>query len=146
VLSLQTLARRLTFDFRDVFLEGFAFDSINGAVKIDAGVASTDKLVVSGALATVLMAGSADLARETQDLRIVVVPELNAEAASLAVAVINPAIGLGTFLAQMLLREPMIEASTREFRVTGSWADPTVEPVERRGAAPGTSGASSPVR
>ncbi|MCB2020635.1 MAG: TIGR02099 family protein [Burkholderiaceae bacterium] len=156
VLSLQSLARRLTFDFRDVFLEGFAFDSIIGDVKIDAGVASTDKLVVSGALATVLMQGSADLAHETQDLRIIVVPELNVEAASLAVAVINPAIGLGTLLAQMLLREPMIEASTREFRVTGSWADPVVEPVARRGAVPapsgpasaasGASGASSPAR
>jgi uncharacterized protein (TIGR02099 family) len=155
VLSLQSLARRLTFDYRDVFLEGFAFDNIIGDVKIDAGVASTRKLAVSGALATVLMEGSADLARETQDLRIVVVPELNAEAASLAVAVINPAIGLGTFLAQMLLREPMIEASTREFRVTGSWADPVVEPVDRGGAAPApvpasgaaaASGASSPAR
>ncbi len=136
VLSLQSLARRLTLDFRDVFLEGFSFDSINGDVKIAAGVASTRKLVVSGAQATVLMAGSADLARETQDLRIVVVPEINAEAASLAVAVINPAIGLGSFLAQLLLRQPMMEAGTREFHVTGTWADPVVEQVARqRGAA-----------
>lgn len=144
VLSLQSLARRMTLDFRDVFLEGFAFDSIAGEVAIAAGVASTRNLVVSGAQATVLMEGSADLARETQDLRVVVVPEINAEGASLAMAVINPAIGLGSFLAQLLLREPMKAATTREFRVTGSWTDPLVEPVARSGAADTTpSGASS---
>lgn len=145
VLSLQTLARRMTLDFRDVFADGFAFDSIAGDVRIDSGVASTDKLAMTGPQATVLMAGSADLARETQDLRVVVVPEINAEAASLAVAAINPAIGLGTFLAQVLLRQPLIEAGTREFRVTGTWADPVVEPVPR-GASPAAAGASSPDR
>lgn len=142
VLSLQSLSRRLTLDFRDVFEEGFAFDSVIGDVRIASGVASTDKLVMAGAQATVLMAGSADLAHETQDLRVIVVPEINAEAASLAVAAINPAIGLGTFLAQLLLRQPIIDAGTREFTVTGTWADPVVEPVARSGA--GTSGAATP--
>ena len=47
-------------------------------------------------------------ARETQDLRVVVVPEINAGTASLAYAAINPAIGLGTFLAQNFLRKPLI--------------------------------------
>jgi uncharacterized protein (TIGR02099 family) len=144
VLSLQSLARRLTLDFRDVFADGFAFDSIAGDVRIDTGIASTDKLAMTGPQATVLMAGSADLARETQDLHIVVVPEINAEAASLAVAAINPAIGLGTFLAQILLRQPLAEAGTREFRVTGTWAEPVVEPVPR--SAPPAAGASSPDR
>mgnify|MGYP003296208978 CR=1 FL=1 len=49
------------------------------------------------AAAAVLMEGSANLERETEDLRVVVVPEINAGTASLAYAVINPAIGLGTW-------------------------------------------------
>jgi len=84
-----------------------------------------------GAAAAVLMEGSADLEHETEDLRVVVVPEINAGTASLAYAVINPAIGLGTFLAQYFLRKPLMAASTREFRVTGPWDDPKVERVER---------------
>jgi len=55
-----------------------------------------------------------------------VVPEINAGTASLAYAAINPVVGLGTFLAQMLLRKQVSEAATREFWVTGSWADPQV--------------------
>jgi uncharacterized protein YhdP len=52
-----------------------------------------------GPAAVVLMEGEADIERETQNLRVVVVPEINAGTASLAYAFINPAIGLGTFLA-----------------------------------------------
>jgi uncharacterized protein YhdP len=80
----------------------------------------------------VLMEGSADIARETQDLRVVVVPELNAGTASLAYAAINPAVGLGTFLAQWMLRRPLQAANTREFHITGGWADPQVARVQRK--------------
>ena len=92
------------------------------------------------------MEGSADIERETQDLRVVVVPEINAGTASLAYAVINPAIGLGTFLAQYFLRKPLTAAGTREFHVTGPWDDPKVERVERKplGDASRHSPAASP--
>jgi uncharacterized protein (TIGR02099 family) len=131
VLSLQSLPRRLLFDFRDLFAEGFAFDNVVGDVKIGDGRAATNNLRMRGAAAAVLMEGSADLEHETEDVRVVVVPEINAGTASLAYAVINPAVGLGTFLAQYFLRKPLMAAITREFRVTGPWDDPKVERVER---------------
>lgn len=136
VLSLQSLPRRLALDFRDLFQEGFPFDSVTGDVKIAQGVASTNNLRMRGVQAAVLIEGRADITRETQDLRVVVVPEINAGTASLAYAAINPAIGLGTFLAQIFLRKPMMQAGTREFRVSGPWADPKVERVERKPGDP----------
>jgi len=144
VLSLQSLPRRLSLDFRDLFQQGFAFDSITGDVKVSQGVAQTNNLRMRGVQAAVLMEGSADIARETQDLRVVVVPEINAGTAALAYAVINPAIGLGAFLAQALLKKPLTEAGTREFHVSGPWADPKVEPVQRKlfGAVPAAADAA----
>jgi len=132
VLSLQSLPRRLSLDFRDLFQEGFAFDSLTGDLKIAQGVAVTNNLRMRGVQALVLMEGSADIARETQELRVVVVPEINAGTAALAYAVINPAIGLGAFLAQAILKKPLTEAGTREFQISGPWADPKVERVEHR--------------
>jgi uncharacterized protein YhdP len=132
VLSLQSLPRRLALDFRDVFSEGFSFDFIRGDVQIDQGVASTNNLQMKGVNAAVLMDGSADITRETQNLRVVVVPEINAGTASLVATVINPAIGLGSFLAQLFLRRPLMEAATQEFRIDGSWLDPRVTKVERK--------------
>ncbi len=131
VLSLQSLPRRLVLDFRDVFQEGFPFDAITGDVTVSGGVASTNNLRMRGVQAAVLMEGSADLSRETQDLRVLVVPEINAGTASLAYATINPALGLGTFLAQLFLRRPLMVANTREFSITGSWEDPRVERLQR---------------
>lgn len=132
VLSLQSLPRRLSLDFRDLFDKGFAFDNASGNVAIERGVARTNNLRLRGASAAVLMEGSADVPHETQDLRVIVVPQLDAGTAALAYAAINPAIGLGAFVAQYFLRKPLMQASTREFRVVGPWADPKVERVERK--------------
>jgi uncharacterized protein YhdP len=136
VLSLQSIPRRLSLDFRDVFLQGFAFDNITGDVHMDEGVAATNNLLMRGLQAAVLMEGRADIAHETQDLHVVVVPEINAGTASLAYAAINPAVGLGTFLAQLFLRKPLMQAGTREFQVKGSWSDPQVERMERPAGKP----------
>jgi uncharacterized protein YhdP len=137
VLSLQSLPRRLVLDFRDLFQEGFPFDTITGDVTIAQGVAQTNNLRMRGVQAAVLMDGRADIARETQDLRVIVVPEVDAGTASLAYAVINPVVGLGTFLAQLFLSKPLAEAGTREFRITGPWADPKVDRVARQPREPG---------
>jgi uncharacterized protein (TIGR02099 family) len=136
VLNLQALPRYLKLDFRNVFEEGFAFDNVTGDVTIDDGVASTNNLRMRGVQAAVLMEGSADIGRETQQLHVLVVPEINAGTASLAYAVINPAIGLGSFVAQLFLRRPLMAANTREFTVQGSWAEPKVERIERKADAP----------
>ncbi len=135
VLSLQALPRRLTLDFRDVFSEGFAFDFVRGDVAIEQGMAKTNNLQMKGVNAAVLMEGRADIAKETQDLKVVVVPEINAGTASLIASVINPAIGVGTFLAQLFLRRPLIEAATQEFHIDGSWADPRITKVEHKAGA-----------
>lgn len=130
VLSLQSLPRRLALDFRDVFSDGFSFDFVRGDVHIDQGLAMTNNLQMKGVNAAVLMEGRADIARETQDLRVVVVPEINAGTASLLAAWINPAVGLGSFLAQMFLRLPLIESATQEFHIDGNWSDPRVTRVD----------------
>jgi uncharacterized protein (TIGR02099 family) len=136
VLSLQSLPRRLALDFRDVFSEGFAFDFVRGDVTIEEGVAATNNLQMKGVNAAVLMEGKADIARETQDIRVLVVPEINAGTASLVATVINPAVGLGTFLAQYFLRRPLIDATTQEFQIDGTWADPRITKLTRKPAAP----------
>jgi uncharacterized protein (TIGR02099 family) len=132
VLSLQSLPRRLMLDFRDVFAEGFPFDFVRGDVTIAKGIARTNNLQMKGVTAAVLMDGSTDIAKETQSIQVVVVPELNAGSASLITATINPLVGLYSFLAQLLLRQPLIAASTQELYIDGTWLEPRVTKVDRR--------------
>jgi uncharacterized protein YhdP len=127
VLNLQALPRRLMLDFRDVFSDGFAFDGITGDAQIEKGVVNTDNLKMRSVSATVLLSGTADIAGETQNLHVVVIPEVNAGAASVLYGLaVNPVIGLGTFLAQLFLREPLMKAFTFEYQITGPWKEPNV--------------------
>jgi len=135
VLSLQSLPRRLMLDFRDVFAEGFPFDFVRGDVTIAKGIARTNNLQMKGVTAAVLMEGSTDIAKETQSIQVVVVPEINAGSASLITAAINPLVGLYSFLAQLLLRQPLIAASTQELYIDGTWLEPRVTKVDRRAPA-----------
>lgn len=142
VMSLQSLPRRLTLDFRDVFSEGFAFDTLRASAAIDGGVLTTRDLRMRSVAATVLMEGSVDLAKETQNLHVLVLPEINAGSASLLYAALaNPAIGIGTFLAQLVLRDPLSKAFSFEYDVTGSWAEPQ---VKRREKAPAPETSTQP--
>jgi len=59
-----------------------------------------------------------------------VVPELNAGTASLVYSAINPLVGLTSFLAQYVLRRPLMKSNTQEFRVEGSWKEPKVSKVD----------------
>ncbi|MFG6447490.1 YhdP family protein [Roseateles sp. BYS180W] len=146
VLSLQSLPRRLLLDFRDVYSQGFAFDSFRGEIRIEQGVARSDNLTMKGVHAVVRMQGSTHLASETQNLHVLVVPEINAGGAALAYAAVNPALALGTFVAQWLIGKPLAAANTDEFSITGSWTEPRVEQLQRRRDAPASTepGASAP--
>jgi len=146
VLSLQALPRRITLDFRDVFSEGFAFDSIDGNVKIAKGVMSTQDLSIVGPAARVRITGEADLAKETQQLAVRVQPALSTMfsagtmGAAMLLAAANPlvaaAVGAGTFLAQKVMKDPIEQMFSYEYSVTGSWSDPQVVRTGARAPAP----------
>lgn len=133
VLSLQALPRRFLLDFRDVFYEGFAFDSVAGHVNVEHGIANTRNLQIKSVNATVQLDGSADLAHETQQLRVLILPEVDTGTASLVAGItVNPLVGLSTFLAQLFLQTSITQANTQEFIIDGSWAAPRVKQVERK--------------
>lgn len=130
LLSLQSLPRRLTLDFRDVFSEGFAFDSISGTALINRGVARTDDLKLEGPAARVTMKGETNLAAETQDLRVRVVPSLG-EGVSMAASFLGgPVMGVAATIVQKLLKDPIGQIAAYEYNITGTWDNPSVVKVD----------------
>ncbi len=138
VLSLQSLPRRLNFDFRDIFSKGFAFDDIGATLRIARGVIYSDDLRMRGPSAKVNMSGLADLNQETVQLRVKVVPRLSEGVAVAGALLGGPAAGVGVLAAQKLLRDPIEEASSQEYLVTGPWQAPDVKklPKAKAGVAP----------
>ena len=135
LISLQGLPRRITLDFKDVFSEGFAFDSIAGKLTIKQGVMRTERLQIDGPSARVVMRGEVDLQRETQRLTVNVQPELGGTAA-LGVAVLNPVAGVATWVAHKVLQNPLNHIFGFDYLVTGRWDDPKVEKLSANEPAP----------
>lgn len=141
VLSLQSLPRRLTLDFRDVFSEGFVFDGISGSIDIASGVMHTDNLKIAGPSARIWITGTANIEQETQDLRVMVQPTLSESVAlGAAAGLINPVAGVVTYLAQKVLSDPIEKMFAFRYAINGSWADPVVSKIAGSGAAPEAAG------
>jgi uncharacterized protein YhdP len=137
VLSLQSLTRRLSLDFSDLFSGGFAFDSIDADAKLQDGVASTSNFSMKGFSAYVSIDGSVDLAHETQNLHVKVLPQVNLGTGSIAYALlVNPVIGLGSLAIGEVLRDPLSKALAFEYNVTGPWVAPVMVKTERTGLIP----------
>ncbi len=131
VLSLQSLPRRLSFDFRDIFNEGYAFDDIGATLRIARGVVYSDDFRMRGPAAKVNMSGLADLNQEAVQLRVKVIPKLSESVAVAGALIGGPLAGVGALAAQKLLRDPFEEAISQEYLVTGPWQAPDVKKLPK---------------
>ncbi len=143
IFSLQSLPRRISLDFRDVFSEGFAFDNIGGTFVVSRGIMDTRDFQIQGPSAKVLMNGSVDLVRETQDLKVRVQPAVG-ETVATGVLFLNPPIGAAAWVMNKLFGNPLDKAFAFDYAVTGPWTDPKVEKLAAQGpGAEAKAGATS---
>ena len=126
VLSLQDLPRHIALGFTDVFSEGFQFDNINGNASIKDGVIDTQDFQMNGSSAKVTLKGKVDLNKETQDLRVKVLPTVGDSVAMIGVFAISPAVGIGSMIANKLLGNPLDKLVSFEYNVSGTWSNPNV--------------------
>src|SRR5260221_7877771 len=136
LVSLQSLPQRAMFDFRDVFSAGFAFERIQGDVKVARGVLLTDGFEIAGPSAFVSMTGEVSIPQETQALTMHIVPEVGEGIALAATLIGTPVLGLSTLLVSKLLKNPLGKVAAYEYQVTGSWDNPQVTRLS--GPAPKT--------
>lgn len=123
LLSLQSLPRRLTLDFRDLFSEGFAFDKIQCTANINDGILRSQDLFMTGPAAEANIKGETNLKTETQLLKVKVAPHVS-DTLSLAALAGGPVIGVAAFVAQKLLKDPLNKISSTEYMIGGSWDNP----------------------
>jgi len=123
LLSLQSLPRRLSLDFRDLFSNGFAFDKINASVNINKGIMHSDDFNMTGPAADVTIKGETNLQKETQRLTIRVMPHIS-DSLSLAALAGGPLVGAVAFLAQKILKDPLNKIASSEYEIIGTWDNP----------------------
>lgn len=137
LISLQSLPRRITLDFRDIFSNGFPFDRIAGDVKIENGIMFTENFEIIGPPAEVKMAGDVSLPSERANLMLTVVPKLDETVAlGAGLVTLNPLIGVAVFVGQKVIGNPFEKMFSYKYAVTGAWDNPEVERVSRGTSLP----------
>jgi uncharacterized protein (TIGR02099 family) len=126
ILSLQSLPKRITLDFNDVFSDGFQFDSIKGTANINNGMMTTEDLKLDGSSAKVTMKGWVDLNHETQNLRVRILPTVGDSVSLIGAFAAGPAVGVGALLVNKVLGEPLDKLASFEYNVSGTWSEPVV--------------------
>jgi uncharacterized protein (TIGR02099 family) len=133
LLSLQSLPRRLSLDFRDLFSDGFAFDKITATARIDQGILRSNDFFMDGPAAEARIKGETNLKSETQNLKVKVRPHVS-DSLSLAAFAGGPIAGVAAFVAQKLLKDPFNKIVQSEYVITGTWDKP-VEVESEKDAA-----------
>ena len=131
VLSLQSLVRKLTFDFRDIFSDGMFYSKISSDFTLKNGVIYTDNTEMKGAAGDLLILGNTDLAAGQLDYKMSYKPNLTSSLPVLAwIATLNPV----TFIAGMAIDEVVTSKVVSEFRfeLTGSISEPNLREVDRK--------------
>ena len=123
LLTLQSLPRRLSLDFRDLFSDGFAFDKISANAKIENGIMRSDDFFMTGPAAETSIKGEANLKTETQKLKVKVTPHVS-DSLSLAALAGGPIAGAAAFVAQKILKDPFNKIISSEYTITGTWDKP----------------------
>ncbi len=145
LISLQSLPRRITLDFRDIFSQGFAFNTIDGDLKVKDGIMVTDNFEVIGPAAEIKMAGDVSLPTERVNMTVTVLPRLDESiAVGAGLATLNPIVGLAVYLGQKVLQNPAEKIFSYRYAISGTWDNPQVDKMDRNGVIGKTSSAIAP--
>ena len=133
LFSLDSLLRKLSLDFSDVFGKGLYFDSFTGTLNIDNGVIKTRDTEMDAVAGNMKVRGYTNLMTESLNYDIRFVPQLASSVPTVVLLTTGGwTFGLGAFALTKVL-EPVIEVITElRFRLTGTMSDPKIEELERK--------------
>ena len=132
LVSIGTIPRRLTLDFRDVFAQGLKFDRIAGRFDLADGRAVTEDLQVDSPAARIRVSGSTDMIDRRYDQYLVVEPGVGGTLPLLGVLAGGPMGAAAGLVLQTLLDRPLRGIAQARYAISGSWDEPVVELVEAR--------------
>jgi uncharacterized protein (TIGR02099 family) len=130
IFSLQTIPRRLSFDFSDVFQKGYSFDSLKGDLNFNDGDIYTTNTAFDGPVARVGITGRIGLAEKDYDLTLSVTPYVTSSipvAATLLTG--QPVIGIAALVVNKMITPAVSNVTTYYYSVRGPWSNPSWENI-----------------
>jgi uncharacterized protein YhdP len=130
IFSLQTIPRRLSLDFSDVFQKGYSFDSFRSDVKFENGNAYTNNTRFDGPVARVAINGRIGLTQKDYDLTLSVTPYVTSSIPIAATLITGqPVIGIAAWAVDKVISSSVSNVTTHYYAVSGPWNNPSWEAV-----------------
>ncbi|WJG09721.1 YhdP family protein [Aliiglaciecola sp. LCG003] len=130
-LSLQSLVRKLSLDFRDVFAKGFFYDKMYGSFQVVDGQADTRDTVIDGAAGEMLIVGYTNLTSKELNYQIEFTPNVTSSLPLLVYWMVNPATAIAALAIDQVLTEAKVISNVK-YSVTGTLDEPIMTELDRK--------------
>lgn len=130
LLSFDAFTRRLKMGLGDVVNQGLAFDKILLKSVLNKGLLQIDSLAVTSSAMNIDLSGSSNLSNETHELTAKVTPLIGDSIPTMALlSGASPITAIGYYLLQKIIPPLGGNFITLNYRITGSWQEPTLDEV-----------------
>ncbi len=129
LISLQSLSNlgNLGNDTPSAFGKGLAFDYLRSNFELKNQSVYIEDFRLNGPLVAIVAAGNTHIPSQNLNFQAAAIPKIEMSGAAVLTGIIvNPVVGLGAFLSQWLLSEPLNRALTAYFSVKGTWDNPLI--------------------
>ena len=130
LFSLNSLVRKLSLDFRDVFAKGFFYDDMGGTLSIVDGKAYTDDTEIDGGAGEIEIKGFTDLNTGGLNYNVSFAPNVTGNLPFLVYFLATPPTALAALAIDQVLTSAKV-ISNVNYRVTGTIKEPKFDEVER---------------
>lgn len=118
--SLQALGDRFKNGFKDLTTNGYSFNIFTGDFKILQGVATTDNLLLDGPVAKIKGTGSINLAKESYDLNLSVLPYVTSSIPVVAAFAGGPVVGAVAYLVNKAVSSKVSKSVEKQVVLQGN--------------------------
>ncbi|WNC72916.1 YhdP family protein [Thalassotalea psychrophila] len=131
IFSFQSLVRKLTLDFRDIFSKGMFYDDIKGTIHLENGVAYTDNTKMNGAAGNLKVKGNTNLVNNQLDYKMSFAPKVTSSLPIIVGWLVNPLMGAAIMVADEAIQKAEV-ISVINFELTGTVDEPIFKEVDRK--------------
>ncbi|PQJ88277.1 YhdP family protein [Aliivibrio sifiae] len=131
LFSIDSIIRKMKLDFRDVFDDGMAFNSITGSGKMRDGIFVSNNLLMDAVAGEMIIKGKADLNTRLVDAEVSFTPDLTSGIPILTAFAVAPQTAI-IVLAVATAIAPVIDVITQvNYKVEGPLESPAVKELSR---------------
>ncbi|MGE3920400.1 MAG: DUF3971 domain-containing protein [Gammaproteobacteria bacterium] len=131
LLSVESIPRRLTFDFSDITTRGFSFDGMKGSLQFDDGLITTNDLLVHAIMVDILAKGTYDMSKSYIHFKLSVQPKLLASLPVILAIAQGPVVGLATLGITWATQPILKHVFAKCYVLDGPFSKPVVEKCKK---------------